>query len=434
MRPQLLLCLALLGLSTSLFAQDTIYQFSEVDSAAVPRGGTAMLDLFLRVNVQKPFMAQVANVTGRVMLRAVIEPTGRVSTIQVVDGLRPDCNREAVRVFGLFNAWKPAQKGGKSVRQVIDYQVFFDETPPVAYEDGNRVTFYDRNNKRITNSSKARYVLYEPIDTVSARPTADAIYYEIDRKKELTPVNRLPFVKQIESVEGPSKDTIYRIGYKPEDGEWMGMIYLVRRNGSLHSELPANRIKNGLFKHYLKNGMAIFMYDYAIDRGFNWFPNGSLHSVLDKVPDNRKKRNGLYDYKMKDAWDSTGYQMVRDGSGYLERVEDTVRSLRDTTKFTAFIEKGFFKNGLKDGVWKGYYADSSFSYEERFENEEAFEGKAIRNGKVTTYEMAEIEPEFKGGEKALVSFINNRLVVTLIISQLVKMKFHKAAQINTQDV
>jgi hypothetical protein len=32
------------------------------------------------------------------------------------------------------------------------------------------------------------------------------------------------------------------------------------------------------------------------------------------------------------------------------------------------------------------------------------------------------------------TYVTIRLVVTLIISQLVKMKFHKAAQINTQDV
>ena len=78
-----------------------------------------MLETFLTVNLQKPFMAQVANATGKVFVKAIVEPNGRISDVTLLRGFRPDCDKEALRVMRLFNAWKPAMKDGQPVRQAI---------------------------------------------------------------------------------------------------------------------------------------------------------------------------------------------------------------------------------------------------------------------------------------------------------------------------
>jgi hypothetical protein len=337
----------------------------------------AMLESFLQINVRKPFMAQVDNITGYVTLSAVIEPTGQPTGIKVIDGLRADCDQEAIRAFSLFRAWKPAIKLGKPVRQMIQQKILFGETEPAYFEDGNRLTFYDASKRIINNLRNAKYVLYEPIDTLSLLPVGDATYYKIRRKKELEPISTLPFTKLVESINSKTKDTVFRVGYKPENGEWFGAIHMVGSDGKILANYSSNRVKTGFYKLYTKHGMVLFLYDHATDIGYNWHRNGLASSILEKVPDNRKKRNGLYDYKMMSAWDTTGKEMVKNGSGYYRAAEDSVSSLRDTTKTTLLIEEGYFKNGLKDGVWHGYYADSSFSYEERFENEESFEGKGV---------------------------------------------------------
>lgn len=119
--------------SVSAIAQTTVYQAFEIDTAAQPRGGITALNTFILANLRKPIAAEAIGNGGRVIIDGIVETDGSVSTIKIVKSLRHDCDQEATRVFSLFNAWKPAYKDGKAVRQRVNLPIVFNANTPFIY-------------------------------------------------------------------------------------------------------------------------------------------------------------------------------------------------------------------------------------------------------------------------------------------------------------
>jgi protein TonB len=64
-------------------------------------------------------------VSGVVVLRVLVGVDGRVEEVQVLEGLRPDCNRAAVDAArGLV--FQPAEESGQRVRAWTDVEITFD--------------------------------------------------------------------------------------------------------------------------------------------------------------------------------------------------------------------------------------------------------------------------------------------------------------------
>ena len=101
-------------------------------------------------------------------------------------------------------------------------------------------------------------------------------------------------------------------------------------------------------------------------------------------------------YKLKDYYDSTGVQLVKDGNG-----------LYKTNKSDSEIfEEGAYKDGWKDGIWKGSYPKYEASFEERYENGNLISGNAkLMDGSVSNYTSEETMPEFTGGIKNFYQFV-----------------------------
>lgn len=118
----------LLHLSLAV-AQTTVFQLFEADSVAKPRGGIPFFNTFLQTNLRKPTAAQARGEGGRVIISGIVETDGRLTDVKVGRTFQPDCDHEALRVFKLFNAWKPGYKGGKPVRQEVNMPVFLRTWP-----------------------------------------------------------------------------------------------------------------------------------------------------------------------------------------------------------------------------------------------------------------------------------------------------------------
>ena len=86
----------------------TVYQPHEVGTPAEPTGGTDIFNLFLSSNLRIPVKSSWKGLSGRVIIKAVIETDGSPSDIAVVRGIDTLCNAEAARVISLYKAWKPA--------------------------------------------------------------------------------------------------------------------------------------------------------------------------------------------------------------------------------------------------------------------------------------------------------------------------------------
>lgn len=76
--------------------------------------------------VQKRLKKPADGATGTVLVRFVIGRNGGVQEVQVVHGVSPALNDEAVRVVRKSPKWKPAKADGRTVRFTYTLPVVFD--------------------------------------------------------------------------------------------------------------------------------------------------------------------------------------------------------------------------------------------------------------------------------------------------------------------
>ena len=89
-----------------------------------PGGNTAMMK-FLSENIKYPVIAQENGIQGRVICNFVVERDGSITDVQVVRGVDPSLDREAMRVINEMPRWKPGKQRGQAVRVRFTLPVVF---------------------------------------------------------------------------------------------------------------------------------------------------------------------------------------------------------------------------------------------------------------------------------------------------------------------
>lgn len=79
-------------------------------------GGNEAMKKFISENLQYPKIAQENGIQGRVITQFIIEKDGSLSDIQIVRGVDPSLDKEAVRLIGTMPAWVPGTQRGNKVR------------------------------------------------------------------------------------------------------------------------------------------------------------------------------------------------------------------------------------------------------------------------------------------------------------------------------
>ena len=79
-------------------------------------GGMGALNKYLHDNVHYPVVAQENGVQGRVTVQFVVNRDGSIVDAQVVRGVDPYLDKEALRVINSMPKWKPGMQRGKPVR------------------------------------------------------------------------------------------------------------------------------------------------------------------------------------------------------------------------------------------------------------------------------------------------------------------------------
>lgn len=407
MKHLLLFCTLLIA--TSVFAQEPVYQPFEADSAAQPRGGIPFFNAFLQNNLRKPVEAEAKGVGGRVILSAIIEPDGRVSNVKLMQSFRPDCDREAMRVFGLFNAWQPAYKGGKAVRQSVTMPVTFKPNTPYLYANGVRISYYDAGQNLLPDSSdRAQFKQHTPLDT-NGLPNGDIVVFQ-RKRQEWKESNRLPFVRKKTGRRTPSGNAIFMQGVRQVDGQWQDWVIDIDADGKLIGKAFYENSKRVNYDvSYHPNGVVAQRTDYGEQENAlsSWYPNGQVKQVW--VVSQQKAMAVNKPDQITAFWDSTGNQRVRQGNGTAV-YREPVTSRADTSRQTLFIEQGTYAAGVKQGIWTGRYADGSYFYQEQYENGVCQGGKARTAGSDTVrYTTHQQQPEFKGGLQGLGNFLAQNL-------------------------
>lgn len=104
---------------------DTIYT-RELDSLATPTidKGLRGLGTYLGKNLRYPEEARRRDIQGKVTIQFVIEKSGAVSNLRVLDFLGGGCDEEARRLVRTI-CWRPAIRKGQRVRSEVKLDIQF---------------------------------------------------------------------------------------------------------------------------------------------------------------------------------------------------------------------------------------------------------------------------------------------------------------------
>lgn len=401
-----LLLTTLLFLASTVSAQ-TVYQAFEVETEAQPIGGPAMLEQFISVNRRMPYSAEVAKIKGSVIVTGVIEPNGRISEVKASRGLHPACDREAVRVLGLFNAWRPARKGGQAVRQQFSYRVTFAPTRPGS-EPGQVVTYYGKEAAPTTDSTLAFYKKVEPVDSSGVTIAAPVVFKR--NGSEWVKDWEYGFEKTAsleENIHNPYfSDSVKIVRHQVFDYEkkLQGVQYSFYEDGRLYARGEYENDKPiGPFYYYAPNGMVSSIISY-LDSGrvsrVIWYPNGLayMNAIFEPAP------TLSVPTQVRSLWDSSGRQTVINGNGI-------ARLWLREEPHGWILQMGQFRDGLRDSVWTGQVGHTGrLLYRDEYQNKAFVRGESFdENGIRLSYQKLFEQPEFQGGLKGLSTFLANNL-------------------------
>lgn len=99
--------------------------FMAVEQPAEFPGGQAAMMRWIGENLRYPETAKENGISGRVIVKLVIEKDGTVSNPTIVKGVDPDLDREALRLVRSMPAWTPGRMNGRLVRSYFMLPVRF---------------------------------------------------------------------------------------------------------------------------------------------------------------------------------------------------------------------------------------------------------------------------------------------------------------------
>ncbi len=99
--------------------------FEVVEQPASFPGGDAALMSWLNENIKYPVIAQENGIQGRVIIQFVVGRDGTIDDINVVRGVDPSLDKEAVRLVNNMPKWIPGKQGGTAVKVRFTLPIVF---------------------------------------------------------------------------------------------------------------------------------------------------------------------------------------------------------------------------------------------------------------------------------------------------------------------
>jgi len=112
----------------------TIYLVGNVEEDPEFSGGKIGRIMFFSENIKYPKEAREEKLQGSVVVEFIVETDGSLTNFEVVEGVHPILDEEALRVFKLMPKWEPGKHQGKTVRVKNNLTITFTEE----WEDGKK--------------------------------------------------------------------------------------------------------------------------------------------------------------------------------------------------------------------------------------------------------------------------------------------------------
>ena len=152
-----------------------------------------------------------------------------------------------------------------------------------------------------------------------------------------------------------------------------------------------NDLKDGVFFYFHPNGWyesaGMYNNDESVGKWQHFYENKQIKS---------EELFSLGKHTFLNFWNEKGDQLLSEGTGiYFEKFANG-----------AMKEYGFYKKGVKDSIWKGYYENGKPYYIEQWKEGQLFNGRSLsESGKHFEYTEEYIEPTPVGGSQSFMEFI-----------------------------
>lgn len=400
---------------SSVFAQN-IFLAHEVQQPAEPSGGTAIFNQFIVANLQIPFKSVVRGVGARVYVKGIVETDGTMSDLQVLKGIDPQCDQEAVRVLSLYKAWKPAVKEGEKVRQYVSYPVMFKAEPLINFDSTTYgvTDYYDKKFYATSDTEKAEYRVIRYLDERGFLKSD--VVSEQKHGKKWSKLVTVPFKKEEvwyrHGFTANKLDSVraYQISAKDDNLTSYISEATFMPDGRLLAETQyGNNNKKSKLREFDPNGLLrkLRIYEDSSSTEIVWYDNGQLKSVVEYPAEpNLTGKELVYI----NSWEKDGTYLVKDGNGIW-------RSEGNEFHGKTYIEGGQVADGQKEGEWTGKWNDGQILYREIYAAGSLLEGTSYENGEETKYSKAIVQPEFKGGINNFYKFLGQNIMYPIEASR-----------------
>jgi len=390
--------------SCSAFSQ-TIYGPHEVETAAKPSGGEEVLNLFIASNLRIPITSSWKGLNGRVFVKAIIEPNGSPSNLEIIRGIDTLCNAEAIRVASLYHAWQPAKLKGNAVRQSVTIPIVFRAAPIASYDSAQRslITYFDKRWVKTTKPGDYKYKRLIPLDDFGFM-NGDMLFEQKNRDGWIWFAS-VPFRKEEfwHKIHGSlNKDSIKVVKTTANDEQWNFPSYqvIVRQlNGKIlsHSEFTDGGIQVADKSYHLNEVLSeLEIEQNNVKRKISWYENGQLASITESPVHYAKP----FIYVVNEFYDQNGAHLVKNGNGYYNFEIHNQQGLEG---------QGAISNGLKQGRWTMKGKDSTLLFDELYEKGILTKGISFFEGKKLEYTEVEVQPEFSGGMPSMYKYLSQNI-------------------------
>lgn len=179
--------------------------------------------------------------------------------------------------------------------------------------------------------------------------------------------------------------------------------YYESGNKKQESNYVDNKLEGMLIDWYEnknKKSVVNFSKGKRIGKVLEWHENGNKKLDGEYIEDAKKKTNTL---KINDFWDVDGIQKINNGNGEHEEGNKEKNKIQ-----IPYYGHGHLKDGLKDGVWQGWFGKPEVKFTEYYFNGQFISGKIVDENNIeTTYDVLEKKPEHKNGIEAFYRYIGN---------------------------
>lgn len=88
-------------------------------------GGDGKLFEYLSKNTKYPELAKTAGIQGKVFVQFIVDKTGKVKDVKILQGINSLLDNEALRVVAAMPDWKPGKQHGKPVSVIYNLPISF---------------------------------------------------------------------------------------------------------------------------------------------------------------------------------------------------------------------------------------------------------------------------------------------------------------------